>query len=135
MVFLVVYDSNGRLGEDINAKRCPPCRLTNLQDSKFDFRFTTIASLRRSKHSANERPNVTIALSDDGLRIGAIRMGCPQSGAICTTLSARPLAWARRQFATVLKTYRASRGLSCVKKYSCITVLKRTYRHWRAFTG
>ncbi len=30
-----------------------------------------------------------------------------------------------RQFATVLKgPYRANEGLSCVKKYSCITVLE-----------
>ncbi len=49
--------------------------LTNLQDGKFDFRFTTFSSLRAFQTLGDERPDVTVRYPDDGLGIGAIRMG------------------------------------------------------------
>ncbi len=47
-------------------------------------------------------------------------MELPQTGANSNNnIIGKGLAWVT---ATALKTYRASRSLSCVKKYSCITV-------------
>ena len=66
--------------EDINAKDAL-VSLTNLQDGKFDFRFTYDRKFETFQTLGNERPDVTVHYPDDGLGIGAIRMELPQSGA------------------------------------------------------
>ncbi len=92
--------------------------LTNLQDGKFDS--LTIASLRRSKHSATNTARRDSALSDD--EVGAIPMELPQSGAGgTTTYRQASVAWARGQFAGAERTEPAE--LSCVKS-TAVTVLE-----------
>ncbi len=78
---------------------------------------------------------MTVHYHIDGLGIGAIRYrAAVVAEDLYNNIIGKASGVGERQFATVLKTYRASRSLSCVKNYSCITVL-RTYRHWRGHCG
>ncbi len=103
-----VYDGDEWTTGKVNAKNCPRVA-SNLQDGKFDFRFTHDRKFETFK-LGNERPDVTVHYPDDGLGIEVLFVwSCRSLVQFVQHLSARPLAWARRQFATVLKTYRASR--------------------------
>ncbi len=89
--------------------------------AKFDFRSLTIASLRRSKHSATNAARRDSALSDDGLGIGAVR------GVAAVWCEFVQLAHYRQGLGMGEETIRYSaedaftktqQGLSCVKVYS-----------------
>ncbi len=118
------YDvTNGRPGR--YHQRCPRT-LTNLQDGKIRFSINYDRKFETFQHLA----------TNNGMRqciiLMTVRNRCLfvwsrfRPGANCTTtLSGAPLALGEetiRYSAEV--SHRASRSLSCVKKYSCITVLK-----------
>ncbi len=89
--------------------------LTNLQDGKFDFDSLYDRKFETFQTLGNERPDDSIILMT--VRNRCIRLELKAAVSVRTSVQQyrQGSGMARRQFATVLKTYRASRSLSCEK--------------------